>query len=137
MMLLPYTFYVVRMHLGIVRVSVSADRLLANFVTRRPHWRWPYLVYLLLPENNCFFTRWNSTGTKILANSDDYSSKTHRIRSKQVSFDSTRFTLQVHTKNMQISLKSHVLHRKTLFSREFRQLNRAKVTIYRTTRRIC
>ena len=90
MMILPYTFYVVRMHLGIVRVSVSADRLLAEFVTRRPHWRWPYLVDLLLPENDSFFTKWNSTGTKILVNSVDNSSKTHRIHPKQVSFDSIR-----------------------------------------------
>ena len=79
----------------------------------------------------------NPSGSKILYNSGDNSSKTHRIRSKQVSFDGIRLTLQVHTRNWHISLKTQVLHRKTpVFSGIF-QLNRAKVTIYRKTSRIC
>ena len=42
---------------------------------------------------------------EILAKIVDNSSKTHRIRSKQASFDSIRSTLQVDTKNMHSSLK--------------------------------
>ena len=66
-------------------------------------------------ENECFFTKWKSTRRKILSNFVDNSSKTHRTQSKQDSFDSIRFTLQAHAKNMHLWLKSQVLHRKTLF----------------------
>ena len=40
------------------------------------------------------------TEHEVLAKVDDNSSKTHRIRSEQVSLDSIPFTLQAHTKNM-------------------------------------
>ena len=79
-------------------------------------------------ENNCFFTKWKSPGTKVLFNSVDNSSKSHRIRSKQVSFDSIRSALQDQIKNMHLSLKTQVLNRKTLFFRDFCQLSRAKVS---------
>ena len=75
--------------------------------SRRFHWK------------QLLFPKWYSTGTKILFNSVDNSPKTHRIRLKQVSFDSNRLTLQVHTKKMHLSLKTQVLHREIPFFRVF------------------
>ena len=55
--------------------------------------------------------------------------KTHRIRSKQALLASIRLTLQVRYKNMYLSLKNKVLHRKTIDFRDSRLLNRKKVKI--------
>ena len=98
------------------------------FLTVIINYGWNHEVFA---ENECFFKKWKSTRRKILSNSVDNSSKIHRIQAKRVSFDSIRFTLQVRTKNMHLSVKSQVLHRKTLFFREFRQLNRKTLRICR------
>ena len=58
------------------------------------------------PESIPFSRNSNRPEHKILANFVDNALKTHPIRLKQISFDSINFTLQAHTKNVHLSLKS-------------------------------
>ena len=74
-------------------------------------------MYLSL-KNNFLFSKkrrcscLSPTEHDILDMIDDYSSKTQDIRSKLVSFDSIRFTLQLDHKNMYFSLKNNLLFSK-------------------------
>ena len=70
---------------------------LSYFLTEIINYSWHLEVFA---DNDCFFPKLKTYGTEILDNYVDNSSKTHRIRTKQVPFNIIRFTLQVHTKNM-------------------------------------
>ena len=72
----------------------------------------------------------------ILAMINDNSLKTQEFHCQLVLFDSIRFALDVHTKNLHLSLK-YALYRKIFFFRVSGLLYRAKVTIFDKTRRIC
>ena len=70
-------------------------------------------------ENVYFSQNRNRQEHEILAKIVDNFSKSHRIRAKQVAFDSIRFIIRVHNKNMCFSLKYHVLYQKNVDFRDW------------------
>ena len=79
----------------------------------------------------------NLQGHEILVKIVDNSSRTHRILSKKMGFDSIHLSLKVRTKIMYLSLKYQFLYRKNFDIRDSRLLFRAKMTIFHKIRRIC